>query len=135
MKKIVLLLSAAALTAVLFSACKKDDNNDADSVNDRIRAKWDLNSITSDDYFGGDHNRDTTTFTGAEYVEFRSDNRVVANFGIGTDTSAYTVLDNSRIIIDTDTFSIATLNNNSLVLYQKDIAGANYFEQTINLSK
>lgn len=63
----------------------------------------------------------TINYTGtqADYVDFRSDNKVYSSVAGILDTSAYQLLNNNKVQIDVDTFDIQSLTSTSAKLYSK----------------
>lgn len=51
------------------------------------------------------------TVTQADYVDFRSDNKVYSSVAGILDTSAYQLLNNNKVQIDVDTFDIQSLTS------------------------
>ncbi len=83
----------------------------------------------------GVETRDTTTYSGTDYADFKSNNTVFSSVGGDTATNSYRVIGDSRIIIDGDTSTIQALTNNVLTLYSKEVDGNNYYEYTTTLKR
>jgi hypothetical protein len=132
MKKII--LYAAIFTALIFAACKK--NNDKPS-SPSLEGKWRLvneNVIDVENGIGVD----TINYTGipADYVDFRSDHNVYSFVAGSLDTSAYQILNNNKVIIDVDTFDIQSLGSASAQLYSKVFDDDSTYSQiTLNLAR
>ncbi len=111
------ILHAVFLTALLFAACKKNNNNPSSPS---LVGKWGLvneNIIDVENGIGVD--TINYTVTQADYVDFRSDNKVYSSVAGILDTSAYQLLNNNKVQIDVDTFDIQSLTSTSAKLYSK----------------
>jgi hypothetical protein len=76
------------------------------------------------------------TGTPADYVDFRSDHKVYSSVASITDTSAYQILNNNKVVIDIDTFDIQSLTANSASLYSKVFDDdSTYSKITLNLKR
>jgi hypothetical protein len=132
MKKSI--LYAAILSLLIFAACKK--NNDKPS-SPSLAGKWSLvneNIIDVENGIGVD----TINYTGtpADYVDFRSDHKVYSSVATITDTSAYQILNNNKVVIDIDTFDIQSLTATSASLYSKVFDDdSTYSKITLNLKR
>lgn len=114
-------------------SCKKKE---ALSVNQRIQAKWLLETYVINSHYSGSDHVTTVPGSSADYVDFRSNNKVYTQLSGGRDTSTYAVLSDSTIKIDVDTYKILVLTDNVFKLYFKDVTSAAiYDETTINLKK
>jgi len=125
---------AAIASALLFAACKK--NNDKISSPSLV-GKWSLvneNIIDVENGIGVD----TINYPGnpADYVDFRSDHKVYSFVASISDTSAYEILNNNKVVIDIDTFDIQSLTATSASLYSKVFDDdSTYSKITINLER
>jgi hypothetical protein len=108
----------------------------------KLRLNGGVASIVEKEFYFGVN--DTTSYTGvaADYFDFRNDGKVYSYVdGAYGDTAVYTILDDSHVRFyyptysEADTFEIKTLTENSLVLYSRQVSGANYTETTGNLKK
>lgn len=141
MKKIILFLSLAAVSAILFSACKKTDSQT--TATQKIQGKWVFDKSISDDFEAGEHYRDTLTAAMTPgYIEFRADGKVYSQIGAEPDTSNYQVLGDNKIVgwsttdpSTKDTSDIQTLTSSQLIIHSKQVDGADYFESTLYLKK
>ena len=128
------------LTITLFTACKKDkDNKPAQTTLQKIQHKWNFISSIDYNYVGMTTNLSSidTLAIGmpGEYIDFRIDNKVYS-FITGTyDTASYSVLDDARISVDTDTLFISTLNDNAFTLIFSERINAPYYDNVLSLSK
>lgn len=111
MKKLAL---AAVAATLVFTACKKnDDNNNASIV-----GKWNAtNFIKGKSVNGGAYTFDTTTYNNSEYVEFTQDGKFY-----GVDTANYTVTGNTLHFIysdnSTEDLQILKLEDHALSVYE-----------------
>jgi hypothetical protein len=133
MKKI--LTSVILVSSLVFSvaSCKKEDKPKPTS--ERVLGKWSIQSLTENDHYSGQDHLSVTPGDPTDFVDFRSDGKVYSNVTGFPDTSAYTIVSNNKIMIETDSYDIKTLTDNSFVLYSKDDYGADYFEATISLKR
>ncbi|MBV4357199.1 hypothetical protein [Pinibacter aurantiacus] len=141
MKKTI--LGLAALTALAFVACKK--NNDS-SPAQKIIGKWqlvnDVTKVTSKST-GQVTRNDTTTYSIDSYIDFRTDGYAYSYANEGYDISRDTVkymVSGSLLISGTsaqgfDTVTIKTLTDNVLSIYSKEDGPYNTYEWTENAKK
>jgi hypothetical protein len=121
---------------VLFAtSCKKDDPQL--TTQSKIQAKWKIQSITENDYYSGSSH--VVTFSGpTDYADFRADGKLYS-YSLGYyDTTAYSIISDTKMWIDvsTDVYDIQTLNDTQLKLYIKEnTAPGEYTETTINCNK
>jgi len=131
----VLLLTFMILPEV---SCKKENTATSVSTQDKILGKWKIQTIIQNDFFSGAPH--VTTFTGnaSDYADFRSDGKVYLFFQNSYDTSAYGIINDTKMWIDTpsDTNDIKVLTNSAFQIYQKTIfSPSDYTESTVNFSK
>ena len=121
-----------AIIFIAGMACKKS----ALSVAQRLQAKWLVDKEISNSHYGGaDH---TATYTGlaTDYVDFRSNNKVYSQVSGSKDTSNYSVVNDSTMTIDVDTYKILTLTDNIFKIYSKSFTTPVIWDETtINLKK
>jgi hypothetical protein len=130
MKKIIFI---TAITTLFITACKK--NNDTPAIS--LQGKW---GLVNTHYLEVDNGatvfEDIYTGIAADYIDFRKDNKVYSYIDGSSDTSAYQLLSNNKVVILGDTYDIQSLSAASAKLYQKDSLNANtYTEITINLKR
>lgn len=127
------LMVPAAVLAALISvvACDKDNNNPPNTTLNKIRAKWDVSTIRTR-YGSLD-----STYNGvaADYVDFRTDGKVYSNVNGEKDTSAYLLVNDSRLVIDGDTTTIKTLTASQFVLESSELILEDTLKSTVTLSK
>ena len=133
MKKIIHSFLIITLIAFLFSACKKKDVKLTTA--EKVQGTWQLQTDIYHEFVSGVDHSDTTTALNAT-LEFSNDGKVYSVYQGQKDTTTYTLSGDTQIIIDLDqTYEIKTLTSSSLVLYNKEIQGADYYEETISLKK
>ena len=134
MKKIITFVLFIFLSTLLFFSCKKKAATL--TTNEKIVGTWQLQSDIYHQFVGSVDYSDTTLGMGATF-RFASDgNAYIEMPGQGTTTSVYYLKGDTQIVIGgTNTYDIKTLTSNELVLYSKHTQGADYYEETISLSK
>lgn len=129
-------MAVATLIACILPACKKTDTQAPQTTQQKLQAKWQLDTYVENDHFlGADHFQNLTGGPN-DYLDFRADGKVyVSLFGM-KDTSVYALSGDTKIVIDgTVIYDIKTLTANSFIMYQKDIYGSDFFEQTFTMKK
>jgi hypothetical protein len=142
MKKIVLSLCAVVLVIV---ACKKDKEEAvppvvAKTTAEKVLGKWGLTSIVTNSFYSNSSHINTTNGTASDYLDFKSNGKVVINFSIAgaPDTLSYSVINDSTINMDGDINKIKEITDTKFVIYNKDVTSTlplQYDEFTINLKK
>lgn len=137
MKKKTFLLIASSLT--LLSACKKSDSSSSQpTTQQKIQAKWHYISTVINNYYSGSPHVVTLNGNAADYADFRNDNKVYSYTAGAYDTSAYTIINDTKMWIDTpqDEYEIKKLTTGDFILYNKEtISATEYTETTITLNK
>jgi hypothetical protein len=135
MKKTILFFAVAAIVSISFSACKKDKAEA--TTTQKIQTKWNFESEFYHSVQPGlPEYRDTLVGLVGEYADFRTDNKVYSYIDGYYDTTTYSIVGDTKIVIDGDTNTIQTLNESKFTIYRKDITStADYTELTINLKK
>lgn len=109
--------------AVGFSSCKKDDGDDAKAS---IVGKWALTKEVEIEYENGVKVEEDieTTFQSEDYIEFKSDGKVVFSEVGDTDNGTYSLSSDGKKLTITfsensvsDIFDIKTLSSTDLVIY------------------
>ena len=117
MKK--LMVPAALLAAmVIVVSCDKKNDKPVNNTLSKVQAKWKVNSIK---FEAGDED---STYTGAaaDYIDFRTDGKVYTNIANEKDTSAYSVVNDTKLVVDGDTAVIKQLSSNQFMFeYTEDI--------------
>lgn len=125
MKKTMIVLLAGA---ALFTACKKTDTTKQTTAQ-KVVGKWALVSSVSTENWQGTSNTSTTTYTAADYADFRTDGKVYSHSEGSFDTATYKVISDLLIAVETDTAQIQTLTSNSMVIYRKQILNSNSYTE------
>ncbi len=125
-----------AMTVLLYTSCKKDTPV-PESVQSKLIGKWKIQSIVENDYFSGSAH--VTTYSGAaDYADFRSDNKLYSYSQNYYDTSAYGIISDTKMWIDSNNnvYDIQALTSTQLKLYLKENGlPGEYTETTVNCSK
>lgn len=130
MKK--LMIPAAALAAVvMIVSCDKNNDKPANTTLQKIQAKWNVGSVKLS--AGGED----STYTGiaADYVDFRTDGKVYTNVDNEKDTSSYSLVNDTKMLIDGDTAVIKQLSGSQFVFESKAVIVEDTLTTTVTLSK
>lgn len=113
---------SAMLIAVLVSAasCDKDDDNPAPSTLSRIQAKWGVTSKVVDKP-GTTVGDSTYTGVAADYMDFKTDNKVYWQLNNVKDTAAYSLTNDSTLVLDGVASKITKLSGSEFVITQTQI--------------
>lgn len=136
MKKIIIPMAVATLIVFCITACKKTDNQQPQTTLQKIQAKWQLQTYYSNDHFSGVDHIQNVTGTASDYLDFRPDGKVYSSLLGSRDTVTYSLVNDTQLLIDGSTkYDIKTLTSNSFVIYEKDISGSDFLEETITMAK
>ncbi|TKK66993.1 hypothetical protein FC093_15970 [Ilyomonas limi] len=130
MKK--LMVPAAMLAAVVMVvSCDKDNDKPANTTLQKIQAKWNVTSIKLD------AGEEDSTYTGvaADYIDFRTDGKVYTNVAGEKDTTAYSVVNDTKLVVDGDTAVIKQLSSSQFVFEAKEAIVEDTLTTTYTLSK
>ena len=137
MKKLI--TSTALMTLIIFgftSCQKKDAVQPTLTMAQKIQGIWILQNIVTNDHFAGADHKYTTAGTAADIFDFRADGKVYYTVNGSKDTVTYSIVGDTKLIIDgTENYDISTLTPSLFTVYQKDVIGADYFEETITWKK
>ena len=135
MKRFITSAILALLITFYLPACKKSDKKQ--TTLEKIQGAWQLESDIWNDHISGQDNITTVTGDPGDIIDFRTDGKVYVNIGGFTDTSAYALSGDTKIILaGTQIYDIKILTANSFILYTKEITGGSDFsEETITLKK
>ena len=134
MKLQTLLFTAVSFTSMLLSCSK--DNEDMVSTSAKIQNKWQIDSVVINEQINGNSNTETRPGKTGDYIEFRSDGRMITYFQGVTDNSSFVVKNDSVIVIGGDSAHIEELTENKFVLFTRAAAGGvGFIEITYYLSK
>lgn len=141
MKKIIISLAAITIIFCCTISCKKNDSVDVPQTTlQKILAKWQIQTYVENDHWAGADHIKNSTGGSNDYVDFKTDGKVYTSAFGYRDTTAYTVSGDTKIIMTPttgtpSTYDIKTLNSSTLILYSKEIYGADFLEETITLKK
>ena len=136
-------MAVATFLLCTLPACKKTDTQDPQTTEQKLQAKWQVETYAENAHYSGADHLQNLTGGIDDYLDFRTDGKVyVSLFGI-KDTSTYALSGDKQIVIDrTVVYDIRAFTNNSLIMHQKDISyqpyalqGYDFFEQTITMKK
>src|SRR5262245_21079148 len=90
-----IVMTLAITTLVFFASCKK--NSTPPSLADQINDKWYMQQAVSGG--GGNSQRDTTNFTGADYFDFKADGTLDISANEGTSYPGKWSISGTKLII------------------------------------
>jgi hypothetical protein len=138
MKSIKTALAALVFTAAILPwvSCKKADKTPR-STQDKIAGKWKLESSVVDNYYSGSSHIVTYTGTAADYADFRNDGKVYSFVDGNYDTSAYGMISDTKMWIDTSSFvfDIQVLTDTAFKIYMKEVYGPGDYHETTTKMK
>lgn len=133
------LLSIVLLISMAFIACKKEGpTTTSKSTLEKISGKWKLLSSVQNSFYSGTSHITTYNGTAADYADFRNDYKVYSFVNNAYDTSAFGLISETKMYIDTysESFEIQKLTDGELKLYRKEIfSSGDYDESTINFAR
>lgn len=133
MKKAFRLAVAILLLASIFPACKKDK---AQTATQKVQHNWTLVSIVDNSHDASGDDIQTTNGISGDYMNFSSGGTVTFQITGQMGTSSYSMVNDTQILLATETYTIKILTNSQLVLYVKDVTSStDYDEETINLKR
>lgn len=124
-----------------FLSCKKSSNDQQPkTTQEKLQGIWKPVSTVINDYYNNASHADTTYWNAADYIDFRSDGKVYQYESASNsyDTSAYGIIDDSKIWIINSTyvFEIKTFTDTDLQLYRKEIHNTtDYTESTARVKR
>jgi hypothetical protein len=122
------LLFVAIASMALFSACKKKDVEKTTA--EKILGKWTLVTGTDNFYFNNTNHISTYSGTANDVDDFRTDGRVYEGPTF-TSSSPYSVISDSKVLIDGISTDINSLTDAQLILHAKvSGTGTDYHEYT-----
>jgi len=126
------MVPAAMLAAVVMVvSCDKNNDKPANTTLKMIQAKWNVSSVKLS--VGGED----STYTGvaADYIDFRTNDSVYTNIANEKDTSAYSLVNDTKLVIDGDTTVIKQITGNQFVFESKQLIVEDTLTTTVTLSK
>jgi hypothetical protein len=130
MKK--LMVPAAMLAAVVMVvSCDKNNNPPSNNTLQKIQAKWNVTSVKMEIA------DEDSTYTGvaADYMDFRTDGKVYTNVANVKDTTPYSLVNDTKIVIDGDTAVIKQLGTSQFVFEAKELIVEDTLVTTVTLGK
>lgn len=120
----------------LVLSCKKNDDDIAKATEKKIHNIWQIDSLVITQQVNGNASKQTHTGKADDYIDFRSDGRMITHFQGTTDNSSYAVQSDTVIIIGGDSAYILELTENKFVFFTKADAGSlGFIEITYYLRK
>lgn len=136
---ILLLLFNGTLT---MSSCKKDEKQS--TTKDKILGKWSIEKVDYVDFEDGVTQAYTESAPG-EFLQFDADGKGSIKIYDEVEEFTWQLIDDKKIFIpyedndefkdDDITLEIKSLTSTNMVLYSKEIDGADYYEMTIYLKR
>jgi hypothetical protein len=132
MKNLIASLITCSVLMITFSSCKKDKDP---TLQDRVSGKWLIENYEYNDHFNGTDHPYVMTGTAAEYMDFRKDGKMYYYFGGGHDTLSYTMVSETKMILDGVNCDIKTFTDKNFKFYYRQDSGADYEENTLTLKR
>ena len=129
-KKTMIFLFAGA---AIFTACKKNDTT-ATTTGQKVVAKWTIVSDNQVHVEAGVSHPSNYNGVAGDYADFRTDGKVYVHSDGSYDTSAYKIISDASIKLESDTFQIKTLTTTSFILY-KGMSAKDSSQETITFKK
>ena len=128
MKKTLLL---SLIATILLVSCKKDKKELS------IKGKWTVDNFGYKEYVNNTVTSTTTVPGSGTALDFQDNGNVVITFAMATPESyRYTMITDSKVEFDGDTYEIRNLTATSVTLFtREDFAPGEYDELSINLKK
>lgn len=122
------------VSIILFTACKKSDDKQVLTTQEKILGKWKVSTIIEEESISGTPQTDTYNGLSTDSVDFREDGKVYYNTFGGLDTFTYHILNDQYLVQGvSDTFEIITLTTTNFTEYHHS-SGSTY-KYTENLYK
>lgn len=136
----VFILSLSIL--VFFASCGKDKTNTTttETTTQKLQHKWNVVSIKDIQYIGSSTTQiDTIVDYGiaGDYIDFSNNNIAYTRIAGSNDTFLYSVINDTKIMFDFDTFTINTLSATDLKLtyYGREINPVNNWDNVLTLNR
>ena len=132
------IMSLLLLISMGFIACKKETTTQPKTTYEKILGKWKLVTTVTNDYYSGSPHRDTIVWPAGDYIDFRIDGKAYGYNSGSYDTSAYGIINNSKLWIDdvSYVFDIEILTDTDLQVYRKEIISpTEYSEGTARVKR
>lgn len=135
-------LIISILIICFFASCSKDTTNSTlpQTTTQKLQHKWNLVSIKDIQYVGNSTTQIDTIIDYGEvgdYMDFGSNNIVYMRIAGGNDSLMYSVLNDTKIILDSDTFTFNNLTSTDLKLtyYGRETNPVNNWDNVITLKR
>ena len=124
------LLAISLIGMFVFTACKKPREDVS------LTGKWNVETVVTKEYENSALiNTNTEPGDGYKYDFQTNGNLLITGFLVGT-TAPYTIMGNSTVVIDGDSFEIRNLTSSQVTLFiRQDYAPGEYDELFINLKR
>lgn len=132
------ILSIILLAAIGFTACKKESAAKPVTTQDKLLGKWNLITEVTNDYYGGASHPHNYPFAAGDYMEFKSDGKVIQYNSGSSMTFDYGLIGDTQVwfILPSNLFDLKLLTGTDLQLYNKDVySPTEYYESTLILKK
>ncbi len=118
---------------IFSSSCKKEDE---ETTATKLQHRWTVNSFTENERIDGEDNMATRPAGASDYMEFTSAGTVNLRLESTDFSLPYSVTAENKLLLGAQSFDIQTLNNNTFVIYSKEMQDVNnYSEVTINMRR
>lgn len=138
MKKLLLSTASFILLAFVFSACKKNKEETAQTVAQKLQYNWTIDNYIYNYHDADGDERDTIPGVPGDFMNFKADGTLTTHFEGEEGNGIYLVISNTQVSINGQTFTIKSLTSTQLVIYSKGIDPdfpGEYEEETLNLSR
>jgi hypothetical protein len=142
MKKTLLILT---LGFGLLASCKKEDSTTNSSTTtplttaQKIQNKWNFVSVMDYNYVGASTTLDyidtLAIGTAGDYLDFRTNNKVYISVSGQMDTLDYSIVGDTKLIFDGDTYDITKLSTSDFVFTFSERTDPPYYDNVIVLKR
>ena len=132
------ILSIILLAGIGLTACKKEIAPKPVTTQDKLLGKWNLITEVTNDYYGALSHPHNYPFAAGDYMEFKSDGKVIQYNSGSSMTFDYGLIGDTKVwfILPSNLFDLKLLTGTDLQLYHKDIySPTEYYESTLILKK
>lgn len=128
-------LAILCIGAVLLQSCKKEID-EVKSTTELVRGIWNIDSVSVHQEFNNVTKKETLYSDPGDYIDFRSDGRMITIFQGNKDNSSYKIKNSQVITIAGDSGAIRELTNTRFVIHTRASAGGiGFIETTYFLSR
>jgi len=141
MKKtlLTLLIVCAVITAATLTGCQRLAQSPSQST--QLVGKWTLRTAIGSYTANGVTHKDTTTFTSADYFDYKADGTLAIVVTDSTYNGKWQIANNKLMISNTNYvdfpggFDISTLTSNTLQLHYSVVTNSTSSDQWLNFTK